>query len=96
MFAQAEALAPTAAAPMRERARAYLASNRNLNQALALAEKALELAPTAQHYHLASWARDRNGNLDGAIAFMEKAAQMEPENPEYRRLLNLLIVRRQE
>ena len=71
-------------------ARLYLLSNREIPEAVKLAETAVELAPTAVNYVLLSAACRKNGDLPGALAAIEQAIDLEPGNDEYRRIKDSL------
>jgi len=62
----------------------YLRSQTHPAEALALAQKAVTLTPTANHYFLLTWAFDTNGDLQNAMAAVEKALALEPRNERYR------------
>ena len=68
----------------------YLQANRKIPEARALLRKAVELDPAAPHYSMLALACQRAGDRAGALAAIEEAVQRDPENPEYRRLRELL------
>jgi tetratricopeptide (TPR) repeat protein len=71
-------------------ARFYVEHARNLPEAKRLAQKAVDLEPTAEHYYWLAAACQINGDREGAREAMEQAVLRDPANPEYRKVLKLL------
>ena len=71
-------------------ARLYLQANRKIPEAGALALKAVELEPVAPHYSMLALACHRAGDRAGALAAIKEAVARDPQNPEYRRLRELI------
>ncbi len=74
-------LAPRHAQGHAALARLYLQAKRNPREALAQAQTAVRLAPSAAHFRLLSTACERNGDTKAARAALEQAAALEPETP---------------
>lgn len=72
-------------------ARLYTISGRKTDQAVRLAEKAVELAPTAKSYLLLSAAHKSNGDTAGALAAIKQAIERDPQNNDYRRMHDVLL-----
>jgi tetratricopeptide (TPR) repeat protein len=89
-FRKVIAIAPRRAGGYHALAQLYLHRNRNLPEAKALAEKAVELEPVAPNYFLLSHARDKNVDLVGSLLALEQAIKLDPDNAEYRRVYGLL------
>jgi tetratricopeptide (TPR) repeat protein len=83
-------LSPEFAAGYRTLAEVLLLSNQKLTEAKALAQKAVELAPTARHYSLLGQACSRNQDRAGALAAMKRAAELAPDNEEIQRAYKAL------
>ncbi len=64
----------------------YRRSGREPRAALPLAEKAVQLEPTAAHYAMLGGVYIRLGNRKKALEAFEKAATRDPDNPRYRHL----------
>jgi tetratricopeptide (TPR) repeat protein len=62
----------------------YLRGQRRADEAVKLMQKAVALAPTANHYYLLTWAYDVAGDPQNALAAIEKALALEPQNERYR------------
>lgn len=82
--------APMDAAGHAALAKLYLQTGQKSPQALLLAQKAVELAPSAEHYALLSGAYERNQQWPEAADAMGKAVQMTPENSRYQQMHTLL------
>jgi len=67
-----------------ELAQIYLKTGRGFPEARSLAEKAVELEPTAFNYFVLSWACDMNGDSENALKAIVRAIQLEPANLKYR------------
>ncbi len=61
----------------------YLQTDRKIPEARALAQKAVDLEPSAPYYLMLATACRRGGDLAGALAAIEEALAREPGNPEY-------------
>ncbi|UCE48172.1 MAG: tetratricopeptide repeat protein, partial [Phycisphaerales bacterium] len=83
-------LAPQKSAGYRDLAYLLLHTGKNHPEALALAQRALSLEPTAANYFAHSRACEANGDFEGAIASLEQAVALEPDNQTYRRALDNL------
>ncbi len=68
-------------------ARVYAALGKELEQAIALAEKAVALAPTAKHYDTLAYAYYRNQQYPQALTAIHRAVAIAPNVAEYRKLL---------
>ncbi len=90
-FLDAIELAPQRADAYLAAARFYAISGRKTDQAVSLAEKAVELAPTANSYLLLSAAHRSNGDAAGALAAIKQAIERDPQNNDYRRMHDLLL-----
>jgi tetratricopeptide (TPR) repeat protein len=71
-------------------AEVYARTNKNLPEARSLASTAVRLEPTARHYAIYGVACERLGDLAAARAALERATAIEPDNPQYRRMVDLL------
>ncbi|MBN2474499.1 MAG: tetratricopeptide repeat protein [Pirellulales bacterium] len=89
-FARSIELAPHSALAHGGLAQVYLRANRNLAEARALAQKAVELEPIAPNYMLLAQACDKTGDLRTALSAMEKAVELEPGNPHYKRIVETI------
>ncbi len=97
MFDEAEAayrhvieLSPKQAGPYVALAKLYLDHVYNLSEARKLAQAAVDLAPSAQHFYLLGATCQMNGDKDGARQAIARAAALDPQNPEYQRVLHQL------
>ncbi|MCX8109479.1 MAG: tetratricopeptide repeat protein, partial [Verrucomicrobiae bacterium] len=63
-------------------AQLYLQTNSRLPEALQLARRAVQLAPTPVNYYVLSRALASNGDRQTAIAAIEKACELDPTNPQ--------------
>jgi len=63
-----------------------LQAGRKLPEARSLAQKAVELEPTAQYYFLLSLICQRNGDLADASSALDQAIALDPDNKGYQRL----------
>ena len=59
-------------------------------EALALARKAVHLAPTAPHYHLLAAICAENNDRASAVDAMRRAVALEPGQAKYREFLEKL------
>jgi tetratricopeptide (TPR) repeat protein len=82
---QAIELAPGHPAGYRSLVEVLLLSNQKLPEAKALAQRAVELSPTAWHYFLLGKACSRNQDHSGALAAVKRAAELAPDNEEIRK-----------
>lgn len=80
-YRQAAALAPQAPEPYIALVDLVLQYGRPLEDAPALAEKAVELAPTPHTYFALSAVREMRGDVDGALQALEEALRREPSHP---------------
>lgn len=80
-YRQAAALAPYSAEPYEALVDLFLQHGHRLEDATALAEKAVELAPTPHNYFALSAVRESIGDLAGALRALEEALRHEPGNP---------------
>lgn len=84
-YRKAIALAPGQAMGHAALADLYLTAGQpdKLAEARSLAQKAVDLQPTARHFFLLAMACRRLGDLPGARAAIDRAVELEPRNPEY-------------
>jgi superkiller protein 3 len=82
-----------------ERAEAYAAwaevemfPGRNVQEAIALARKAVDKSPSPRHHYLLGMAHWRGGQLLPARESLERAIRLAPEQPEYRESLTRLLI----
>jgi tetratricopeptide (TPR) repeat protein len=68
----------------------YLCTNKRLDEARALAEKAVALEKTGDNFFVLSIACDETGDRAGAIRAIEQAMELEPENEKYRQIYEQL------
>lgn len=83
-FRQAIALTPQRAGGYAALANFLLQIKQNLEQAEALAEKAAELEPAAEHRFLLSLIRRERQDLAGAMSAIEAAIELAPQHEGYR------------
>lgn len=83
-------LCPNQSVGYRELAHLHIRTNRKLAEAKQLAQKAVELEPTAENYFILSWAGQKTGDKEAALAAIRKAMEMAPGNPEYRKMYDLI------
>jgi tetratricopeptide (TPR) repeat protein len=76
---------PEEAAGYAALAQLYLATEQDLNEARRLAEKAVELAPTAVNYVVLAAICEKQNDLLAALAAMERAKTLAPENPGHQK-----------
>jgi tetratricopeptide (TPR) repeat protein len=84
------ALAPDFPEGYRALADFYLRSGQNPTQARTLAEKAVALEPSPQHFNTLAQALARNNDRPGAIAAMKQAVELAPGEARYREILEQL------
>jgi Flp pilus assembly protein TadD len=89
-FRKVQELAPAWSEGYRALAELFLRAGRQLPEALALARKAVELAPTAPHYHLLAAVSAENKDRAGAVAAMKQAVTLDPGRAMYREFLQKL------
>ncbi len=89
-YRRVQELAPQWAEGYRAMADLFLRVNRKLPEAQVLAQRVVELAPTASHYYLLAMACVKNGDRAAALQAAQKAAAMSPGDPKYQRLLQQL------
>ena len=85
-FQELCALMPDQAVGYAGLAESYLRSGKQLDQARALAAKAVALDPSAWNHFILGALCERLGDLDAARAALKKAVALEPNNPRYRQL----------
>ena len=85
-YARVITIAPQQAVGYRELARLYLMNNINIIEAGKLAQKAVELEPSAENFFVLGWAFHLNGDLNRALKAIQEAIKLEPNNPKYRRI----------
>jgi O-antigen biosynthesis protein len=90
-FEKVTAIAPQFSGGYRELARLELQLDGRLDEALRLAEKAVQLEPVAVNYFMLSWALGRNGNHTEALAAIKRATELEPDNAQYRKVYELAL-----
>ena len=66
-----------------ELARLYLTAQKNLIRTIGLAQRAVDLQPSAGNYHLLSWTHTVNGQYPQALQAIEKAMALAPNNKKY-------------
>jgi len=81
------ALAPEQATGYDSLAQLYLHLNKRLPEAKALAQKAVELEPSALNYFTFSQACERTGDRAGALSALQRAIRLDPTNVSYQRSL---------
>ncbi len=64
----------------------YLRTGRNLAEAKSLAERAVELEPTASSCSVLAALAEQAGDLDQARAALEQAMTLDPDNAKYQRM----------
>ncbi len=77
-------VAPMESIGYRKLAQLYLNKNTKLAEARTLAQKAVDLEPSAENLFVLGWACDVNGDRPGAAKVIERAIQLDPNNPIYR------------
>jgi tetratricopeptide (TPR) repeat protein len=83
-------LTPNWAEGYRSLAELYLRSNRNLDQARQLMNKAVELQPSAGPYFLLAIARANTNDRAGALEAIQRAVALNPEEKRYQQVLQQL------
>ncbi len=68
----------------------YLCTNKRLDEARALAEKAVALEKTGDNFFVLSIACDETGDRAGAVRAIEQAMELESENEKYRQIYEQL------
>jgi tetratricopeptide (TPR) repeat protein len=66
-----------------ELVRLYLTAQKNLTKTIGLAQRAVDLQPSAGNYHLLSWTHTVNGQYPQALQAIEKAMALAPNNKKY-------------
>lgn len=69
----------------RDLAQLYLRMKKEFPRAKLLAEKAVELEPSAPNYNILGWALFANGETEASLAATRRAVELDPQNPEYQR-----------
>jgi tetratricopeptide (TPR) repeat protein len=90
-FKEVMRLAPTRPEGYSALAELYLQTNRNVAEALRLADMAVNLAPEARYLAILSQARAQNGDRRGALAAIDRALELQPANGQYLQLRELLL-----
>lgn len=85
-YRKALELAPDRPEPCFALAQFYLQGTTNLDEAVRLAQRAVDLAPAAPHYFVLSRALARIGNRPSALAAIQKACELAPGNLQYEKL----------
>ena len=85
-YARVITIAPQQAVGHRELSRLYLMTNTKLVEAGKLAQKALNLEPSAESFFVLGWALYLNGNRSQASKAIQEAITLEPNNPKYRQI----------
>lgn len=78
-------LAPRQAYGYRELARLSLKTNKNMQQAVTWARRAVSLEASANHYYILSLVCHRNGDIESAREAIQQALRLEPGNQTYRK-----------
>ena len=66
-----------------ELVRLYLTAQKNLARTIGLAQRAVDLQPSAENYHLLSWTHLVNKHYPQAMQAIEKAMALAPNNKKY-------------
>ncbi|MDP2897539.1 MAG: tetratricopeptide repeat protein [bacterium] len=69
----------------RDLAQLCLRMKKDFPRAKLLAEKAVELEPSALNYNILGWALFANGETEASLAATRRAVELDPQNPEYQR-----------
>ena len=85
-YARVITIAPQQAVGYRELSRLYLTTGIKIVEAGKLAQKAVELEPSAESFFVLGWAFHLNGDLNQALKAIQQAIRLEPNNPKYRRI----------
>ena len=64
----------------------YLRSGQETLAATKLAQKTVQLEPTARNYFLLSAACRQHGDLPTSLSAIDQALELDPHNPEYQQL----------
>jgi len=78
-------LSPRSSWGYRDLARLYLRSRKNVAEAKSLAQRAVELEPTAANFDILGWALYASGEVSESLSAMERAMELDPANSDYRR-----------
>jgi tetratricopeptide (TPR) repeat protein len=79
---------------LRELAFIYLDTGRDTAVALQMAQKAVQIEPTAAHYYLLGRAYYKNDQSTQALAALKRATVLAPSNAQYRRAYQMILERR--
>ena len=90
-FAAVIRLKPDQAEGHSSLAELYLQTQRNLSQAVTLAETAVKLAPEAKYYALLGQAYAMSNDRAGALAAFNRAIELKPDNPQYVQFRSMLL-----
>lgn len=72
----------------------YLRNESKRPEAVKLAQKAVELEPSAVNYFTLSWACEMNGEHETSLAAIEQAVALEPANQKYRQIYETALKRK--
>lgn len=89
-YKRARFLWPDWAAAYHALAELYMIGNRNYEEAVQMAAKAVMLEPNAARYYLLSAACIKTRNLEGALNAIRRAVELKPEDQRYQGLLKQL------
>jgi tetratricopeptide (TPR) repeat protein len=89
-YKRARYLWPDWAAAYHALAELYMIGNRNFEDAVQMAAKAVMLEPNAARYYLLSAACIKTRNLEGALNAIRRAVELDPEDQRYQGLLKQL------
>jgi tetratricopeptide (TPR) repeat protein len=89
-FRRLVALSPNQSVGYRELAHLYLRANMRFSEARKLAQKAVELEPTAGNYFVLGLACQKTDDKQAAQLAMRKAVELAPDNRQYRQMYDLI------
>ncbi|MCH8193792.1 MAG: hypothetical protein IIA65_07235, partial [Planctomycetes bacterium] len=84
VFRQAVGRFPSFSPGYRELVNLNLMTGKHLKEALSLAQRAVQLMGSADHYYTLSKVHHFNGNGKMALSAIEKAIRLDPDDPKYR------------
>ncbi len=84
VFRQAVGRFPSFSPGYRELVNLNLMTGKHLKEALSLAQRAVQLKGSADHYYTLSKAHHVNGNGQMALSAIENAIRLDPDDPKYR------------
>jgi len=82
-FRQLIEIAPQQAEGYLTLAQILMQPDKDPQEAVALARRGIELAPTAPNYHILAAVQQQVGNIAGAREALARAMQLDPRNPKY-------------